>query len=188
MRLTTDEILEKYPSMNMSGKHYDTVQGRYYGDLPYGNGKPLKWEPPTGNSTIDNIEAVDRFVSAKYCEDEVYKYAFCHGDGYLRKHGDDYFAIGGSLTLQYNGGAYHMTLFNDHCGINGFNIWKGDSGKVTIVAYASSDQMWNMLPTKNVRDTIDVDIVKKIFNKTKKNDEYGFFAQKIIERAESMLE
>lgn len=41
MRLTTTEILEKYPSLNTSGKHYDSVAARYYGDLPSGNGEPL---------------------------------------------------------------------------------------------------------------------------------------------------
>lgn len=186
-RLTTDEILKLYPSMDFTGKYHDTVQGRFYGDLPYGTGDPLKIELCEDN-ILNNIHAVDNFIVNIYKPAEVYKFGFCHGDGYMYKHDEKWIFIAGSLTVKYDGRTYNLSCFNNHCGINGWEIWVGISGKPAIEAYQSPGYDM-MLPSKVVIPLVK-DNIEKVLRKIETDDEYGFFAKemiKVIRRMEDDL-
>lgn len=187
MRLTADEILEQYPSLNASGKHYDSVVARYYGDEPYGDMKPLQVEL-SDDDTINNIKAVDNWMVRMYPNEKVYKYAFCHGEGYIRvadKNGEDEVNfIGGQINAHYNGKTYHFSCHNHHMGtIHGWNVWTQEGGTVWIKYYATEGYL--SPPTKFVHD-VDKDLIEKILEKTKKDDEYGYFAQLMIKTIEEI--
>lgn len=184
MRLTADEILEKFPSMNISGKHYDTVQGRYYGDLPY---SILKTEfSDENNRTLCNVEGVDVFIAKCYYPDVVEKYGFHNGSGYRIKGGR---VIAGDITIQYGGGnPYQLDLFNDHCGQTGFRISKIDIGKLTYTAYNSPGYEYNPWNPVYCRKAIEMETVERLFRKVETEDEYGEFARLLVQTARGILE
>lgn len=184
MRLTADEILEKFPSMNISGKHYDTVQGRYYGDLPYCILRPEFSYPD--DRTMCNIEGVDVFIAKCYAPDLVEKYGFHNGSGYRIKDGR---VIAGDISIPYGGGySYTLELFNNHCGSTGFRIAKIDTGKYTYSAYNSPGYTYNPWNPKYWRKTIDEETIEKLFQKVETSEEYGEFARLLVQTAREILE
>lgn len=120
-----------------------------------------------------------------YSDDEVYKYSFCHGDGYLRKdkNGVVHF-IAGNVTMHYGGKSYQFTCFNHHMGvIHGWDVWTNEGSSNYIKYYHTEG--YGTPPSKFVHE-LDKDIIQKVLNKTKKDDEYGYFAQKMIETIEGI--
>lgn len=173
MRLTTEQILEKFPSM---GKH-DTIVGRYYGDVFY---KECPLEPKYGN-----IDAVDSFVAKCYYPKKVYKYLFNHGYGYMTEDGH---VIGGTINVKYKKNyPYQINLMNDHCGQYGFYIWVQNSGEPTVQSFFTKDYLKTDHLRKITTKEIDADTIEKLFQKVEKDDEYGMFAKELVKTAKNML-
>ena len=183
MRLTTDEILEKRPYMNLSGKSYDTVQGRYYGDLP-DSILSTEYRFPD-DETLCNLEAADVFIARCYAPETVEKYSFKNGGGYRIKDGR---IIAGDINIKYGGGySYTLMLFNGHCGSDGFTITKPDTGRLTYVHYSTpgyDNNPWNPIYK---RATINDETIEKLFRKVETRDEYGEFARLLVQVAREMM-
>ena len=164
MRMTKEELLEKYPSWN-TNKH--DICKVVYGDEP-----SIKWNKEKYNDfkrmsgTLSNLQAVDAYIYFQY--GDYYIYNTLIGKIYITENGD---ILAGDINIQYNG--CNSIYLNKMYGYNALDILRITTN---VTGFSNIDGMGS--PSRNTKE-MDKDIAEKIVNH--KMEDYGIGIQKFME-------
>lgn len=175
MRLTREELLDKYPSWNES-KH-DIVK-TFYGDIPLVvyNEKQYEWFK-TLTDTLANIEAVDAYI---YTQNGNYnKYSTLIGDVYISEKGN---VLSGSVKVKYHG-FIHNIFLNLMYGKSCLSIMRHTSE--TTTGFSNKDGLSSPSIKAHTKE-LDNKTIEKILNTPLKD--YGESIQKFMESARKLYE
>lgn len=174
MRLTREELLDKYPSWN-EAKH-DIVKV-FYGDIPLVvyNEKQYEWFK-TLTGTLANLEAIDAYI---YTQNGNYnKYSTLIGDVYINKDGK---VLSGDVRINHHGFIYNIFLnemYGQHC----LSIIRASNG---ITGFSNKDGLRSSCIKKNTKELSD-DAIKEILNK--QLEDYGESIKKFMAAAKELYE
>lgn len=175
MRLTREELLNKYPSWN-ENKH-DIVKV-FYGDIPLVvyDEKQYEWFK-TLTGTLANIEAVDAYI---YTQNGNYnKYSTLIGDVYINEEGK---VLSGSVQVKHHGLIYNIFL-NVMYGRCSFSIMGHTSGNTK--GFSNKDGLLSPSIKSHTKE-LNNETIEKILNTPLKD--YGESIQKFMEAAREIYE
>lgn len=173
MRLTADEILMRFPSMNS-----DKVVEKYYGDIPHS----------TVNSDLynrfqDNTSVTDAFMSSYYGENEIDHYRTVYGSAYVLR--NDSRVLSSQICLKYRGMVYSLDVYDMYEMSKGFTIWTSYAGKTGIKGCWSDGYRSKLELMSSHTEEMDRDEVMKIL--TLDNDEYGYIVKLVQQTILKMI-
>ncbi len=169
MRLSRDELIEKYPSWN-EAKH-DIVKG-LYGDIPLIEWNKAEYEKYTQlRGTLANIEAVNAYIWTQNGDYSIYSTLI--GDIQIGASGN---VLCGGLRIKYGGKIYNIYL-NLMYGLKSLSIFR-NSGPGGTVGFSNADG----IPSPNTKartKELDKDLIEKVLGADL--SDYGESVRKFME-------
>lgn len=173
MRLTMEQLIEKFPSWNHA--HSDIVAVNY-GDVPavyYTQEKYQEFRKLAG--TLANINAVDAYIYEQY--GNYRKYNTFAGTVYVKQNGE---VLAGSVNVKY-GGKYYSILLNQMYGYKKLDVLRIGVGNV--VGFSNKDGQGS--PSIYTKE-IEVDLLERILNDPM--EDYGIAIQCFMKIARELYE
>lgn len=165
MRMTTEELLKKYPSWNTDRHDIGRIM---YGDEPL-----IKWDKKEYDKhskltdTLANLQAAEAFIYTQY--GDYYIYNTLIGRVYIAEDGQ---VLCGDINIHYRG--CNSVSLNKMYGFNALDILR--IGGQNVVGFSNADGIGS--PSIYTKE-MDGDTVEKIINS--KMDDYGVGIQKFME-------
>lgn len=168
MRLTREELLNKYPSWNEA--RHDIVKV-FYGDIPLViyNEKQYEWFK-TLTGTLANLEAIDAYI---YTQNGSYnKYSTLIGDVYIAENGT---VLSGNIQVKHRG-FIHDIFLNKMYGMYCLSIMRNTSEGTK--GFTNKDGLLSPSIKKRTKE-LDNKTIEKILNVSL--EDYGESIQKFME-------
>lgn len=166
MRMTTEELLTKYPTWNTD--RHDIVKVMY-GDEPlikWNKEKYEDYQQLTG--TLANIQASEAFIYSQY--GDYYIYRTLIGTVYITVNGK---ILYGDINIHYNGcNSIHL---NKMYGFNALSILK--IGSQNVVGFSNADGTGSPTLASRTKE-MNEDVIEKIINMELKD--YGVSVQELM--------
>lgn len=171
MRLTMEQLIEKFPSWNHA--HSDIIAVNY-GDAPavyYTQEECRKFKDLT--ETLKNMYGVDVHIYEQY--GNYGKYSTFAGTVYIKENG---YVLSGNVKVRY-GGKYYSIFLNRMYGSKGLDVLRYGPG--SIVGFSNKDGQGS--PSRYTKE-IDVDLLERVLNDPM--EDYGIGIQQFMKAAREL--
>ena len=169
MRLTRDELIERYPSWNEE-KH--DIAKVFYGDIPLIEWNKAEYEKYSQlEGTLANIEAVEAYIWTQNGDYSIYRTLI----GEI-KIGSSGAVLCGDLQVKYGGKVYSIYL-NLVYGLKSLSIFR-NSGSDNLTGFSNADGLSSPCIKAHTKE-LDTDLIEKVL-KTDLSD-YGESVRKFME-------
>lgn len=171
MRLTRNELLERYPNWN-EVKH-DIVK-TFYGDIPLIEWNKEEYEKYSRlEGTLANIEAVEAYIWTQNGDYSIYRILI----GEI-KIGASGIVLCGDLQVKYGGKVYSIYL-NLMYGLKALSIFR-NNGLKNLIGFSNADGLSSPCIKSNTKE-LDRDLIEKVL-KVDLSD-YGESVRKFMDAA-----